>query len=75
MVNPQILSEVIDMTKKQAAIMEQYVTQMLELVDNGDNEMTHSNADDLLLDALRDLGFGQIADAWDEVAKMGFWYA
>lgn len=63
------------MTKKQTAICERYVEQLLNLCGCGDNEVAHSMADDLLLDALRELGFGQIADAWDEVSKMGFWYA
>ena len=64
------------MTKKQKATMERYVGALLTLRGNGDNEVAHSSADALLLEALRDLGFAPIADAWEEISdEIGFWYA
>jgi hypothetical protein len=76
-VKPQILYEVIDMTKKQTLIGQKYVEELLKLSDYGDNEYVHGRADTLLLEALRELGFGQVADAWEDVKHDvgGFWYA
>lgn len=65
------------MTKKQAAILDEYVKRVEELGSYGDNESAHASADALLLEAVRKLGFGQLADAWDGVKQDvgGFWYA
>lgn len=65
------------MTKKQALVVEKYVAEFKKMQGLTDNERVHGNADDLLLDALRELGFGQLADAWDELQEDvgGFWYA
>jgi hypothetical protein len=47
-----------------------------ELSGYGDSESVHNLADNLLLEALKELGFGQIADTWDGVKEdVGFWYA
>jgi hypothetical protein len=76
-VQPQILYEVIVMTKKQAKIMEKYVAELLGLKGCGDKEIAHGRADDLLLEVLTELGFGQVSDAWETVQSDlgGFWYA
>jgi hypothetical protein len=63
------------MTKKQLAVVERYELELLSLCGMGDNEAAHWQADKLVLDALRELGFGRLSDAWDKVADMGFWYA
>lgn len=55
--------------------MNHYVGELLSLCDSGDNEGAHGTADGLILQALSDLGFAPIADAWEKVAEMGFWYA
>lgn len=72
----QILIEVINMTKKQKVIVEQYIEELMEL-KGSDNELAHSMADSLVLSALRDLGFGELADAFHELEDNvgGFWYA
>lgn len=64
------------MTKKQKIIVEQYVEKLMES-KNSDNELTHIIADDILLSALRDLGFGDLADTFEKVEDEvgGFWYA
>lgn len=76
MVQPQILIEVINMTKKQKLIVAQYVEDILAL-KGADNENAHCLADDLVLSALQDLGFGELADAFHELEDNvgGFWYA
>lgn len=64
------------MTKKQALIVAEYVAKLSELVEYGDSETAHAQADNLLLDALTELGFVELADAWKEVEHdVGFWYA
>lgn len=40
--------------------------------ENLDIENAHSNADDILSDFVRDLGFAEIANAYDDVPK---WFA
>lgn len=45
-------------------------------VAGGDAEIEHSAADNLLLEALRAAGWGEVADLWEEWnSKVGFWYA
>jgi hypothetical protein len=39
---------------------------------HGDIEIAHSDADDLLIELVRHLGYTQTADAWSNVDK---WYA
>lgn len=49
------------------------LAQMKELADCGDYEIAHSQADDLLLEALRHVGgFDELIEAWENVPK---WYA
>lgn len=67
------------MTKKQEKIVEKYVEDLKNLYEvcGGDSEIIHDRADRLLLNALRELGFGKLADAWEECEKKcdGFYYA
>lgn len=65
------------MTKKQKELLNTYVQEMLKLSSLGDNEVVHAEADDLLLNALKDLGLGELAEAFQTVEKEvgGFWYA
>jgi hypothetical protein len=48
----------------------------LDALDD-DQEMAHSRADDILLDALRAFPLGELADAYERVDDRcgGFWYA
>jgi hypothetical protein len=64
------------MTKKQEQVLQLYVERMQEL-KKYDNEVAHCRADDLLLEVLRELGFGALADAFDQLVEDvdGFWYA
>ena len=46
------------------------------LDDRGDIEADHGTADKALCDAIRDLGHGDLADAWERACdRCGFWYA
>lgn len=46
----------------------------LRVVESYDSEVAHSMADVVLLDALRAAGWGDVADAWEQVSAP-FWYA
>ena len=64
------------MTKKQKLIMEKYKEEFKKLEAMSDNEICHRSADSLLLDAITELGFKELADAWDDVScEVGFWYS
>lgn len=42
----------------------------------GDPEIAHSDADEVLLEVLRSNGFGEVADAYEQTRRrIGFWYA
>lgn len=45
---------------------------MKALVENDDYEEAHSRADDILCELLRDFGYNDLIDAYDQVGK---WYA
>lgn len=48
----------------------------LDAIERGDNEAAHSQADQILLDFLRNHSFGDIAQAWENACKRaGFWYS
>ncbi len=49
-----------------------YLERLKELQESGDAEYAHGEADDILCDILKDLGFEEIVEAWDKVPK---WYA
>jgi len=48
------------------------INELKMCVMNGDTEMAHHAADEVLLDLLRSLGFGEVCDEWEKVDK---WYA
>lgn len=78
MVEPhKILYEVIAMTKKQALVVEKYTELFKSLHVMNDPEIVHEEADDLLLNALDELGFSELSTAWKEtrISQGGFWYA
>ena len=51
---------------------EQAIAKLKALVGSGDVEIAHGEADGVLCDLLRALGYGDVVDAWDDVEK---WYA
>ncbi|MNV48558.1 hypothetical protein D3C71_1404720 [compost metagenome] len=73
------------MTKKQAKILEEHLNKMQAVLEktqssyrNGyDQEMAHYYADDVLTQALNELGFGQLVEAYEKLCSDvgGFWYA
>lgn len=65
------------MTKKNQRIANKYVEALKEnLLNNAhDREAIHSEADEILIQALIELGFGEIADAYIQCEEVGFWYA
>lgn len=62
------------MTKRQKAIVDAFVQKFSE-IHGFDTELKHVYADELLVFAIRELGFDELADAYEEVEKTGFWYA
>ena len=60
------------MRKKKADIIKEAVEQMKECVKNGDAEVAHVNADDILCDVLKQLGAKELVDEFNKVTK---WYA
>lgn len=58
------------MTRKQEEIQEKFKNEITELKSRaGDPEGAHCEADKLLLEALRELGFGELADAFEETRE------
>ena len=49
-----------------------YLERLKELEHSGDPEYAHGEADDVLCDILKYLGFEEIVEAYDKVPK---WYA
>jgi len=51
---------------------DKYINLMQSAVDCGDTETGHGDADDLLCDLLRELGYNELVDKYNDVAK---WYS
>lgn len=51
---------------------EQALSELKAAQANSDIESAHGDADDVLCDLLRELGYGDVVDAWLQVPK---WYA
>jgi hypothetical protein len=52
-----------------------FIDAMLD-IGGGDKEQAHSEADTILLNALRELGWSRLADTYCEQRReIGFWYA
>ena len=60
------------MKKKKADIIKEAVEQMKECVNNGDFEVAHLDADNILCDVLTQLGYKELVDLYEKVHK---WYA
>lgn len=60
------------MTNLQIESMDRKYAALLAAIGSGDPESEHGEADDLLLQLLRDLGFVKVIEAFDAVKK---WYA
>ena len=60
------------MIKKKADIIKEAVEKMKECVNNGDTEVAHLDADDILCDVLTQLGYKELVDIYEKVKK---WYA
>jgi hypothetical protein len=50
----------------------QTANRMKELINSGDTEHAHSEADKILCEVLRELGYNDLIDAYEQVDK---WYA
>ena len=45
-------------------------------LNRDDPEIAHADADKILLDFLREIGHGEVADVWEGAQRgIGFWYA
>ena len=51
---------------------EEAIKRLMALVESGDVEASHIEADDILCALLRSLGYEDVVAAWDDVEK---WYA
>lgn len=61
------------MLRKQRPITpKQFALRMKKIAADCDRESRHSNADDLMCNLLRDLGYGEGVETFD---AMGKWYA
>ena len=60
------------MRKKKADIIKEAVEKMKECVNNGDTEVAHLDADNILCDVLTQLGYKELVDLYEKVKK---WYA
>ena len=60
------------MSVADAEIIETYVSRINEIAENRDWEGAHIDADALLVSFLKEMGFDELAKAYDKVGK---WYA
>ena len=60
------------MEKTKEEIIKEAVEQLKALEKNGDTEVVHLRADDILCDVLRQLGAKELVDEYEKVSK---WYA
>jgi phosphomannomutase len=58
--------------KQRKELRKKYVDKMKEQILNNDTEEAHGQADDLLCELLRQLGFNSVVDEYEKVHK---WYA
>ena len=64
---------VIEVTKRIKALEKKYVGILTAIaIDGGDHEINHLKADDVLCELLKELGLGEVAEAFDDIEK---WYA
>lgn len=52
--------------------MDDYLKRMKQLQESGDIEVAHIEADDILCEVLLQLGYKELVDAFNDLAK---WYA
>jgi hypothetical protein len=45
------------------------VERLTALLLSGDTECAHAEADDILCELLRSLGYGRVVDAWEKIDK------
>jgi hypothetical protein len=48
------------------------IKRIKQFVDCGDNELAHSEADKVLCELLKNLGYKEVVDVWEKIDK---WYA
>lgn len=53
-------------------IIKEAIEKMKKCVNNGDTEVAHLDADDILCDVLTQLGYKELVDLYEKVKK---WYA
>ena len=57
---------------KKEDIIKEAIEEMKKLVNSGDTEVAHIEADDILCDVLKKLGYEELVDVYEQVGK---WYA
>jgi hypothetical protein len=61
-----------EMKRTKQERVKQYTEEMQNLQNSSDLESTHCIADDLLCDLLREIGYGEVVNAFENLEK---WYA
>ena len=63
-------------TKRKPITSREAVEKLNAMAAESDAEQSHSEADEILCDLLRSLGYGAVANAFEDAkARVGFWYA
>ena len=57
---------------KKEVIIKEAIEEMKKLVNSGDTEVAHIEADNILCDVLTHLGYKELVDVYNQVRK---WYA
>lgn len=59
-------------TEPEASLVDVYTVNMMEIESSGDRALDHLEADNLLCELLRELGYGAVVDEYEKIDK---WYA
>lgn len=65
------------MTLLERQLMHKYIDKLKDINKGGDKEGDHCIADEALIDFLKEVGFGDLAKAYEDAEERagGFWYA
>ena len=64
------------MNVTQRQIMLEAIDKLAAMTEHDDAEIAHSEAEDILCGLLKELGFGDAAEAFERASeRVGFWYA
>ena len=67
----QWVCDTLNASQRAQQTVSKHIEKMQECVEDGDAESAHGKADQLLCEFLRELGYNELAEKYDEVKK---WY-